>query len=162
MKLYQEKLGKAESRAEFVKNMLKPGEPTIERKIYLDQARKEMIENEHLIEQAVHKVSPNTDLGQMTSFPDWHAIEGRDWPSLFDAQAGPGHPRVARPHLPSYNEVAPLIYGRKFEEYSRTTAAFLGPRAELYPELENSMWTPQVKSNTFIAFQIITHSTSRG
>ena len=95
MKLYQEKLGKTESRAEFVKNMLKPGEPTIERKIYLDQ--------------------------------------------------------------PSYNEVAPLIYGRKFEEYSRTTAAFLGPRAaELYPELENSMWTPQVKSNTFIAFQIIT------
>ena len=75
---------------------------------------------------------------------------------LFDAQAGPGHPRVARPHLPAYNEVAPLIYGRKFEEYSRTTAAFLGPHAELYPELENSMWTPQVKSNTFIAFQIIT------
>src|SRR5699024_12703989 len=75
------------------------------------------------------------------------AIEGRDWAKLFDAQAGPGHPRVARPHLPAYNEVAPLIYGRKFEEYSRTTAAFLGPHAELYPELENSMWTPQVKSN---------------
>ena len=71
-------------------------------------------------------------------------------------QAGPGHPRVARPHLPAYNEVAPLIYGRKFEEYSRTTARLLGPRAELYPELENSMRTPQVKSNTFIAFQIIT------
>lgn len=156
MKLYQEKLGKDESREEFVKNMLKPGEPTIERKIYLDQARKEMIENEHLIEQAVHKISPDTDMGQMTSFPDWHAIEGRDWAKLFDAQAGPGHPRVARPHLPAYNEVAPLIYGRKFEEYSRTTAAFLGPHAELYPELENSMWTPQVKSNTFIAFQIIT------
>src|SRR5699024_4785432 len=156
MKLYQEKLGKDESREEFVKNMLKPGEPTIERKIYLNQARKEMIENEHLIEQAVHKVSPDTDMGQMTSFPDWHAIEGRDWAKLFDAQAGPGHPRVARPHLPAYNEVAPLIYGRKFEEYSRTTAAFLGPHAELYPELENSMWTPQVKSNTFIAFQIIT------
>lgn len=156
MKIYQEKLGKKESREEFVKNMLKPGKPTAERKVYLDQARQEMIENEHLIEQAVHKVSPETNLAQMTSFPEWHAIEGRDWGKLFDAQAGEGHPRIGRPHLPAYNEASPLIYGRNFEEYSRITAAYLGNKAELYPELENSMWTPQVKSNRFIAFQIIT------
>ncbi|WP_297817862.1 hypothetical protein [uncultured Lactobacillus sp.] len=155
MKIYQEKLGKKESRAEFVKNMLKPGKPTAERKIYLDQARKEMIKNEKMIADAVHKISPKTDMGQMTSFPDWHAIEGRDWNELFDAQ-GLNHPRVARPHLPAYNEVAPNIYARSFEEYSRITAAYLGDEAELYPELENSMWTPQVKSNRFIAFQIIT------
>ena len=79
-------------------------------KIYLDQARKEMIENEKLIEKTVHKISPETDIAQMTSFPDWHAIEGRDWASLFDAQCGTGHPRVARPHLPAYNEVSPIKY----------------------------------------------------
>ncbi len=156
MKIYQDKLGKTESRAEFVKNMLKPGKPTAERKVYLDQARQEMIENEHLIEQAVHKISPETDLGQMTSFPDWHAIEGRDWAKLFDSQAGQGHPRIGRPHLPAYNETSPLIYGRLFSEISRITSAYLGSNAEIYPELENSMWTPQVKSNRFIAFQIIT------
>ena len=156
MQLYNEKLGKKETRAEFVKKMLQPGEPTKERQVYLDQARQEMIETEHIIEQAVHKVSPETDLAQMTSYPDWHALEGRDWDSLFKAQAGKGHPKVARPHLPAYNEVAPLQYGRYFEEYTRITAAFLGEDAELYPELESYMYSPLVKSTAFTAFQIIT------
>ena len=156
MQLYNEKLGKKETRAEFVKKMLQPGEPTKERQIYLDQARQEMIETERIIEQAVHKVSPETDLAQMTSYPDWHALEGRDWDNLFKAQAGEGHPKVARPHLPAYNEVAPLQYGRYFEEYTRITAAFLGENAELYPELESYMYSPLVKSNAFTAFQIIT------
>ena len=156
MQLYNEKLGKKETRAEFVKKMLQPGEPTKERQVYLDQARQEMIETEHIIEQAVHKVSPETDLAQMTSYPDWHALEGRDWDNLFMAQAGEGHPKVARPHLPAYNEVAPLQYGRYFEEYTRITAAFLRENAELYPELESYMYSPLVKSNAFTAFQIIT------
>ena len=156
MQLYNEKLGKKETRAEFVKKMLQPGEPTKERQVYLDQARQEMIETEHIIEQAVHKVSPETDLAQMTSYPDWHALEGRDWDNLFKAQAGEGHPKVARPHLPAYNEVAPLQYGRYFEEYTRITAAFLGEDAELYPELESYMYSPLVKSTAFTAFQIIT------
>lgn len=157
MKLYQQQLGKKESHEEFVRNLLAPGKPRPERKIYLDQARKEMIEVEGLLADAVHQISPETDMGQMTSFPDWHAIEGRDWEKLFDAQ-GEGHPRVARPHLPAYNEVSPIEYGRHFEEISRLTAAYLGSKAKIYPELENSMWTPQVKSNKFIAFQIITSS----
>ena len=156
MQLYNEKLGKKETRAEFVKKMLQPGKPTKERQVYLDQARQEMIETEHIIEQAVHKVSPETDLAQMTSYPDWHALEGRDWDNLFKAQAGKGHPKVARPHLPAYNEVAPLQYGRYFEEYTRITAAFLGENAELYPELESYMYSPLVKSTAFTAFQIIT------
>ena len=156
MQLYNEKLGKKETRVEFVKKMLQPGKPTKERQVYLDQARQEMIETEHIIEQAVHKVSPETDLAQMTSYPDWHALEGRDWDNLFKAQAGKGHPKVARPHLPAYNEVAPLQYGRYFEEYTRITAAFLGEDAELYPELESYMYSPLVKSTAFTAFQIIT------
>lgn len=156
MQLYNEKLGKKETRAEFVKKMLQPGKPTKERQVYLDQARQEMIETEHIIEQAVHKVSPETDLAQMTSYPNWHALEGRDWDNLFKAQAGKGHPKVARPHLPAYNEVAPLQYGRYFEEYTRITAAFLGEDAELYPELESYMYSPLVKSTSFTAFQIIT------
>ena len=156
MQLYNEKLGKKETRVEFVKKMLQPGKPTKERQVYLDQARQEMIETEHIIEQAVHKVSPETDLAQMTSYPDWHALEGRDWDNLFKAQAGKGHPKVVRPHLPAYNEVAPLQYGRYFEEYTRITAAFLGEDAELYPELESYMYSPLVKSTAFTAFQIIT------
>lgn len=156
MHLYEKKLGKKETRSEFVQKMLQPGSPTKERQVYLDQARNEMIETEQLLEQAVHKVSPETDLAQMTSYPDWHALEGRDWNKLFSAQAGKGHPQVARPHLPAYNEISPIQYGRAFEEYTRITAAFLGEKTEFYPELENYMYSPLVKSTAFSQLQIIT------
>lgn len=156
MARYSEKLGRTVSRPEFVKAMLQPGDPTPERKAYLDVARQEMIDTVHQIEQAVHAVSPETNMAQMTSFPNWHAIEGRDWAGLFDAERGEGHPRVARPHLPAYNEVAPLKYGRDFEHYTRTTAAYLGDAAELLPELENYMYSPFVKSRRFTQFQIET------
>lgn len=156
MKIYNEKLGKPESRTEFVQNLLKPGTPSVERQIYLEQARKEMIEVAHKIEQAVHNISPKTNLALMTSFPDWHATEARDWQTLFKTLAGPNHPIIARPHLPAYNEVSPLKYSRNFEKYTRITAAYLGKDAILYPELENYMYSPLVKSNTFIKFQLVT------
>lgn len=156
MKLYQQRLGFAESRTDFVNKLLQTGKVSQERQVYLDQARQEMIENEHLIEQAVHRVSPETDLAQMTSYPDWHALEGRDWQKLIITQAGSGHTPIARPHLPAYNEVAPLKYGRDFEAYTRITAAFLGEETDLYPELENYMYSPLVKSLSFTKFQIIT------
>ncbi|WP_125704995.1 hypothetical protein [Lacticaseibacillus daqingensis] len=156
MALYQEKLGRAISRADFVKEMLQPGEPTEARRVYLDVARQEMKDTVHQIEGRVHAVSPETNLAQMTSFPNWHAIEGRDWAGLFDNLRGAGHPRVARPHLPAYNEIAPLKYSRVFEDYTRTTAAYLGDDAVLFPELENYMYSPFVKSVAFTRFQIET------
>lgn len=155
MKIYQKALGKKISRENFVANMLKPGKPTVERKIYLNQARQEMIEIAHLIEKGVHEISPQTELGLMTSFPNWHAIEARDWKGLFNALSGKNRPFIARPHLPSYNEVSPLQYGRNFEKYTRITAAYLGSNARLYPELENCMYSPLVKSLSFTRFQII-------
>ncbi len=156
MAIYQAKLGHRESRADFVAAMLAPGTPTPERKVYLDTARAEMQTTVRLIEQRVHAVSPTTNLAQMTSFPNWHAVEGRDWAAQFDALSGAGHPRVARPHLPAYNEIAPLRYSRVFEDYTRTTAAYLGDDAELFPELENYMYSPFAKSVAFTQFQIET------
>ena len=156
MRLYAAKLGRDVTRTEFVREMLQPGEPTAARKAYLDVAREEMKVTVHQIEQAVHAVSPETNLAQMTSFPDWHAMEGRDWAGLFDQLRGVGHPRVARPHLPAYNEVAPLKYGRVFEDYTRATAAYLGDDAQLWPELESYMYSPFVKSRRFTQMQIET------
>ncbi|WP_179394853.1 hypothetical protein [Lacticaseibacillus absianus] len=156
MALYQARLGRQISREDFVKAMVAPGAPSAERQVYLDVAREEMKVTVHQIEQAVHAVSPETNLAQMTSFPNWHAIEGRDWAGLFDNLRGAGHPRVARPHLPAYNEIAPLKYARVFEDYTRTTAAYLGDDAILLPELENYMYSPFVKSVAFTQFQIET------
>lgn len=154
MELYAQELGAFETRAEFVVNLLAPGQPRPERNAYLTVARREMINVARRIETAVHAISPETKVALMTSFPDWHAVEGRDWAGLLDALAGTEHERVARPHLPAYNEVAPNSYGRIFEQYTRTTAAYLGPDATLLPELENYMYSPFAKSKTFTQFQI--------
>lgn len=156
MALYSAALGRQVSRAEFVAELLAPGEPTPARKAYLDVARAEMKTVAAQIERAVHAVSPHTRLALMTSFPDWHAVEGRDWPGLFTALSGSQNTWVARPHLPAYNEVAPLKYSRVFERYTRTTAAYLGDDAELLPELESYMYSPFVKSKKFTQFQIET------
>lgn len=156
MKIYQEKLGLLISRGAFVKEVLQSGQPTEARHVYLATARQEMIDTVSQIEQAVHAVSRETNLALMTSFPNWHAMEGRDWLTLFDNLVGAGHPRVARPHLPAYNEISPLKYGRVFEEYTRITAAYLGDEAVLYPELENYMYSGFVKSVKFTQFQIET------
>lgn len=156
MKIYEEKLGYEISRADFVKEFVKAGDPTPARRVYLETARQEMIDTAAQIEKAVHEVSPETNVALMSSFPDWHALEGRDWAKLFDTLAGPGHPRVNRPHLPAYNEIAPLKYSRAFEEYTRITAGYLGDDAVLIPELENYMYSGFVKSVKFTQFQIET------
>lgn len=106
MALYSEMLEKPISREAFVAKMLQPGEPTPERIVYLSVARAEMKRVAAKIAAAVHQVSPATRLGLMSSFPEWHAVEGRDWDGLLDNLAD-GHPRVSRPHLPAYNEISP-------------------------------------------------------
>lgn len=156
MKIYREKLGENITRKKFVEAIFQSGEPTPERKVYLDTARQEMIDTAAQLEKRVHEVSPETNLALMTSFPDWHALEGRDWQNLFDKLSGSDHPFVVRPHLPAYNEIAPLKYSRTFEDYTRTTAAYLGSKAVLYPELENYMYSPFAKSLKFTQFQLET------
>ncbi|MCT3030879.1 hypothetical protein [Pediococcus parvulus] len=155
MQIYNQKLGKNLSRQEFIKLVLQTGKPTQERLVYLETAQQEMIQVAKKIAEAVRRVSPRTKIGLMSSFPNWHAIEDRDWSGLFDAFSGE-HPRVNRPHLPAYNEVSPLKYSRDFEAFTRTTAAFVsnGPQSEFYPELENYMYSPFAKSNLFTQFQL--------
>lgn len=153
MEIYSKLLGRTISREEFVKAVLRPGKPTKERRIYLDVARKEMIDVAQLVKKAVSNVSSDTRLSLMSSFPDWHAVEGRDWQGLFNALSGT-QIRVSRPHLPAYNEVSPLRYSRDFDRYTRITTMQVGEEADLYPELENYMYSQYAKSSRFTQFQL--------
>lgn len=153
MKIYSEMLERKVSREEFVEKVLQPGEPTPERIVYLGVARSEMKQVAHAIQKAVEKVSPKTRLGLMSSFPEWHAVEGRDWDGVFDNLSG-SHRRVSRPHLPAYNEVSPLQYSRVFERYTRVTTELVGNHSDVYPELESYMYSPFVKSKAFTKLQV--------
>lgn len=155
MKLYNQALGTNYDRQEFADKVLQAGEPTAERLTYLKQAREEMNHLAHQIAKAVRKNSSYSQLALMTSPPEWHALEGRDWQALFD-NLSIDQPHVSRPHLPAYNELSGLKYIREFNRNTRSVGHIMGEEAVMCPELESYMYSPYVKSNKFTQLQLET------
>ena len=143
------------TREEFVKGIYKEGEVHPYRKIWLDVSRETMVNLANLLGDAVHKVSPDTKVGLMSSSPPVHCAEGRDWEAIFKGFSGNNSP-VSRPHLPSYNEVTPQNYILGFSAVSMMTKTYLPKNTEIYPELENFQDTRFAKSKAFTRFQIET------
>jgi hypothetical protein len=155
MEEYSRRAGKKLTRHEFAEGIIKTGEPHPYRKIWLDTARDTMVENAALIGEAVHKVSPATRVGLMSSNPPTHCAEGRDWEGILKGLAG-NTPMVNRPHLPAYNEVHPQGYLRDFNAISRLTCSMIPESTEVYPELESFPHTRFSKSKTLTEFQLVT------
>ncbi|WP_077302613.1 hypothetical protein [Virgibacillus pantothenticus] len=155
MALYNNELGTTMTREEFCHKIFQSGKPTKERLVFLKQARKEMNQLAKSIAEAVRKNSNKTKLGLMTSQPEWHALEARDWRGLFE-NLSIDQPPVARPHLPSYNEIPGLKYIREFNRNVRPVAQMMGKGALMFPELENYMYSTYAKSNSFTQLQLET------
>lgn len=153
MNEYSKRAGKKIMREEFVQGILQPGEPHPYRKIWLDVCRETLVKLAREIGNAVHKVSPNTRLGLMSSVPEVHCAEGRDWEGILKGFAC-DTPMVNRPHLPSYREVGPQSYFWNFNTISVMSKALVPESTEIYPELENSPRTLFTKSRSFTGFQI--------
>lgn len=155
MELFNQTLNTTHTSEAFSKLVFQTGEPTKERIAYLTQSRKEMNELARAIANSVRSMSPTTKLGLMTSQPEWHAVEGRDWSCLFDSLSLE-QPKIARPHLPAYNEIPGLKYIREFNRKVRPVAHLMPEGSEMYPELENYMYSPYAKSNAFTQLQLET------
>lgn len=155
MAIYNETLDSHYTREEFVDKVFQPGLPTKERHVFLNQSRQEMIDIADAIAKAVRKESDTTNLGLMTSQPEWHALEARDWRKLFEHLSINQLP-TSRPHLPSYNEIPGLKYVREFNRNVRPVAQMMGPNAQMMPELENYMYSTYAKSNKFTQLQLET------
>lgn len=155
MKEYSRRAGNKLTRDEFVKAVLKPGRPHPYRKIWLDTAKETMVELADIIGQAVHRISPTTRLGLMSSRPDVHCAEGRDWSSVLKGLAT-GTPMVNRPHLPAYSDTTPQSYLWDFSAVSRMSRAMVPGSTEIYPEIENFPFTRFSKSKKFMGFQLET------
>lgn len=155
MDLYNRELGTNYTQEELCAKIFQPGEPTQERLVYLKQARQEMITMGAAIAKAVRGESKDTQLALMTSPPEWHALEARDWDGLFDSLSI-DQPHVSRPHLPCYNEISGLKYIREFNRNTRTVGHLMGEDAVMLPELENYMYSMYVKSKKFTQMQLET------
>ncbi len=152
MEAYEKKLGKKESREEFV-SALSKSEPSPERKAWLDVSWDTLNDLAKEIGETVAKSSPSTHVGLMSSMPWQHAMEARDWKALHASLSSDGI-AIDRIHLPAYREEASKKYYFDFNRISMVNRAFLGDECLIYPELENSSFSVFVKDKKFLAFQL--------
>ena len=155
MQRFSKAAGKTLTRAEFVKGVLQPGKVHPYRKIWLDDARSEMLENAKAIGDAVHAVNERVRVGLMSSAPHIHAAEARDWHGLLNALAGSATAPVSRIHLPGYIEPTASKYMMNFNAVSMLTRAMLPENTQVYPELENYPYSRFAKSRAFTRFQLL-------
>jgi hypothetical protein len=153
MQEFSRRAGHTVTRDEFVRGLLQPGAPHPFRRIWLDTNRDTMVDLATILGQAVSRVSPQTQVGLMSSAPEVHCIEGRDWEGVLRGLAA-GKAPVNRPHLPSYAEASGADYLWNFSRISRLSAAMVPSDTLLYPELENWPHSRFSKSRTFTRFQV--------
>lgn len=153
MQEYSRRAEQSVTREQFIRGILQPGKPHPYRRVWLETSRETMVDLARLLGQAVHRVSPETKVGLMSSTPSVHCVEGRDWEGVLRG-LGAGNVKVNRPHLPSYSEVAAPDYLWNFSRVSRLSAAMVPSETQLYPELENWPHSRFSKSCSFSRFQI--------
>lgn len=153
MKRYCEKLGFEISREKFVEEILREGRgKSIYREAYADVQRESMVELAKVIGDRVREVSGGkTVVGLMSSHPEEHAIEYRDWNGVL---YGLSDEPADRLNLPTYSQLPPMNYGWLFNKVVTQVRARIPNETWILPELENCEHGPQSKSAKNTAFMI--------
>ncbi len=134
LRRFSEKVGRPVERRDLLKAILAPGTPHPWRAEWLELSRETLLQPARRLRDAVREANPAVRLGLMTSNPDVHSAEGRDWPALQEA-FGTEPAFLVRPHVEPYTETPAL--GTP-PAVTRLTLANLEGPIEVYPELENS------------------------
>ena len=152
MEAYQKKLGKKESREEFV-HALEQEEPSPERKVWLDVSHDTMLSLAEKIGDRVRSLGLKTSVGLMSSASWNHAMEARHWQELHQALS-PDGVMIDRIHLPAYTDCGPKSYLSNFTMISMANRAMLGDKAIIYPEFENGIFNHYDKDTKFAKFEL--------
>lgn len=123
------------TREQVVTAVTAPGEPHPWRAKWLELARAALHEPAQKLTDALKAAKPDLRIGLMSSIPDIHSIENRDWNGLMELFTEEDENYLIRPHMPPYTEEPPIT---TTPCYSRQTIAELDRDADIYPELENS------------------------
>lgn len=156
LRRFNQKHGTDYDRESLVKEITTPGKPSKARKMYLDFLEETITETAEWIRKTVQDISPNTRLAQMTSRPDVHAAEGRNWKRFLDALCGEYTP-VVRAHFGQYVEKIPRDFVRCYKMLAQTMAQIreMHPEpVEYCPEVENTRFTTWAKSSRATSFQL--------
>ncbi len=134
LRLFSARAGEPVDRVKLLDAILAPGKPHPWRREWLALSRETLLEPARKLREAVHRANPAVRLGLMTSNPDVHSAEGRDWPALQEA-LGSAPAFLVRPHVEPYTETPAISTP---PAVTRLTLANLEGAIEVYPELENS------------------------
>lgn len=140
-------------RQRLVEKIFQKGNPTKERIAWLDFSRKSILDLANDIATKVREVSPKTDVALMSSTPEMHAMEGRDWKKLLEVLAGENN-KINRIHLPCYFESAGKDYYFQFNSVSMAVRSFNSDDTIIMPETENGSSNLYRKSAKFLQFQV--------
>lgn len=150
---FNQRLSASYTRAEFCEKAFQTGAPTKERKAWLDVSRKTMLDYAALIYKTVKDANQTTNVALMTSFPEEHCLEARDWTGLFEIFSG-GKEKLNRIHLPGYFERSGKEYMYDFNAVSMAIRAFSPPDTKILPEMENGSTAVFRKTARFLGFQL--------
>lgn len=153
MQKFNEKLGKEYSRAEFVEKIFAKGKANAERKAFLDVNRETILNISEEIGKRVEALGLKTRIGLMSSMPQRHCMEARDWKEI-TKNLSAGEEYVNRIHLPCYEEMCGKKYFRAFNAVSMIVRTFLPEDTYIYPELENGSFSNFTKDSRFLRFQL--------
>jgi hypothetical protein len=134
MRRFSELVGEEVDRTQLLETILQSGTPHPWREQWFEISRQSLLEPIETIKAAMKAAYSGTRLALMSSRPDQHSIEGRNWQ---DIQNGFGYEPafMIRPHMEPYTEERAL---RTTVSVTRQTIACLSGEIEVYPELENS------------------------
>ena len=153
MQKFNEKLGENYTREEFVARVFAKGTPTKERKAWLDINRDTYLDLSKEIGAFIQKLGLKTRVGLMSSAPQMHCMEARDWKGL-QTNLSAGEELIDRIHLPCYDETSGKKYFYEFNTKSMVVRTFLPESTYIYPELENGSFSNFTKDPRFLQFQL--------
>jgi hypothetical protein len=153
MKRFSERIGKSVSREELIAAILAPGKPHPWRKEYLDMQNEIMTDTVSFLVKTVHKVSPDTHMGLMSSGPRMHCLEGRRWTSFAKALAD-GKKLFSRPPVGAYFEKS-LRDNYYAHDVIKLTRHCLPDNVIEQGEVENFPYTNYSKSISFTFVQTV-------
>lgn len=153
MRRYNEKLGTAYTREQFVDLLLHKGDKEV-RKAWLDVNRSAMVDLAEFLGTVVKTATDGrTKVGLMSSMHQQHATEGRDWHGIHEGLAQGGE-MIDRMHLPSYQEISSKQYYYNFNLVPYIGRAFLPEECKILPEMENGSFNSFTKEARFLQFQL--------
>ena len=153
LKKFNERLSANYTLKDFVEKVFQKGDPSAERRAWLDENRATMNDLALFIGENVKKANGETRVGLMSSSACAHTFEARDWHGVQTALAQ-GKEIINRIHLPAYNENVPAYYYRYFNMTSTVVRSCLPDSAKIYPEIESADYNNFVKDAKFLTFQI--------